>query len=101
MGYVQCTGFNVITRIQKHSRPVRCCWRCEKCPKCSGEFSKLLKGDYCPSCTIELRNKGLIWSQAYGNYVDPEKVNKEVLEREKKYLEPFQGELFNPQKPLL
>lgn len=101
MGYITCTGYNVRTHKQTHTREVRCCWRCEKCPKCSGEFKKLLKGDYCPSCTVHLLNKGLVWSPSYGNYVDPATVNKEVLEKERQFQEPFQGSLFDPQRRLL
>ena len=50
----------------------RCCWRCDACPKCSGKFNRVGKGDYCPDCTVWLKANGYVWSEFYKNYVTPE-----------------------------
>ena len=62
MGYVTCGRCN-------H----RCCWRCDECPKCSGKFEKLLKGDYCPDCTRAIKEAGGVWSEFRKDYVKRER----------------------------
>lgn len=87
------------TTCHKHKKEIRCCWNCERCPKCEG--FKLQKGDYCPDCTIRIINQGYIWSDYYNDYVKPDEVNKDILERERKHVQPVQGDLFAAQRVLL
>ncbi len=59
MGYVTC-------RLHR----VRCCWRCDRCPKCDG-IGRLLRGDYCAGCTAAIKAAGGIWSEFRKDYVLP------------------------------
>jgi len=61
MGYVTCG---------RHNR--RCCWACDRCPSCEPETGRLLRGDYCKSCTTELKIRGFVWSDYHQNWVTPE-----------------------------
>ena len=61
MGAVYCGKHNV-----------KCCWRCDDCPTCSGKFSRLLKGDYCPDCTEKIKAEGGVWSPYHQNYIKRE-----------------------------
>jgi hypothetical protein len=57
---------------------VKCCWRCDRCPRCEAEDHpqakpwKLQKGDYCPDCVKKNLADGYVWSEFYQNYVEPE-----------------------------
>lgn len=67
MGYVTCG---------RHGS--RCCWRCDKCPKCSGEFKRVGRGDYCPDCTLKLKAEGYVWSEFRKDFVQPETLAKDA-----------------------
>ncbi len=60
MGYVTC-GTHPKTR---------CCWRCDRCPKCDG-IGRLLRGDYCAQCTQRIRAAGGVWDKRRQDYVLP------------------------------
>jgi hypothetical protein len=51
-----------------------CCWRCDKCPKCSGEFPKVGRGDYCPECRAWLKANGYVFSKYRQDYVKAEEL---------------------------
>lgn len=63
MGYVTCG---------KHG--ARCCWHCDACPKCSGLFNKVGRGDYCPTCTAKLKASGYVWSEYRKDYVTADQL---------------------------
>jgi hypothetical protein len=58
----------------------RCCWKCDECPKCSGKFKRVSKGDYCPDCTKWLKANGYVWSRYYGNFMKPWELPDEERE---------------------
>jgi hypothetical protein len=58
MGYVTCGVHGV-----------RCCWSCDRCPKCEPETGKIGRGDYCNDCKVKLVSSGHVWSDYYQNYV--------------------------------
>lgn len=62
MGYVTC-GI--------HPRQ-RCCWRCDRCPKCEPQMGRLRRGDYCADCTAKNKAEGLVWSDYCKNWIKPE-----------------------------
>ena len=61
MGYVTCG---------KHG--CRCCWSCDRCPKCEPETGRIGRGDYCKDCKVKLLASGHVWSDYYKNYVPAE-----------------------------
>ena len=67
MGHVACG---------KHG--CRCCWSCDRCPKCQPETGRLRRGEYCADCTAKLKAKGLVWSAYFANYVPPEDAARHV-----------------------
>jgi hypothetical protein len=50
----------------------RCCWSCDRCPKCEGGTFRLGRGDYCPDCAGAIKAAGYVWSEFYKDYVKPE-----------------------------
>jgi len=50
----------------------RCCWKCDRCPRCEPDTGKLLRGDYCRRCTDELRARGFVWSAYFQDWVEPQ-----------------------------
>jgi hypothetical protein len=50
-----------------HQR-VRCCWRCERCPKCDG-IGRLRPGDYCADCVAWMKAHGYRWSAYTRDYI--------------------------------
>lgn len=74
MGYSTCPPIN---HPDLHRREVKVCWRCDRCPKEHG--FRLMRGDYCPTCTAEMRGKGLVWSPYYKDYVEPPLVPQTVV----------------------
>jgi len=50
----------------------RCCWRCDRCPKCERAVGRLRRGDYCAECTAKFRAEGFVWSEYNRDWVAPE-----------------------------
>ena len=65
MGHVYCPGKENLPWL--HTREIKCCWRCDRCPKEHG--FRLLKGEYCPDCTKWFKDNGFVWDEYTGNYV--------------------------------
>jgi hypothetical protein len=59
-----------VVRCGNHKR--KCCWRCDGCPSCNPAMGKLLRGDYCRSCTEKFKAEGRVWCDYYQNWVTPE-----------------------------
>lgn len=76
---------------------VKACRKCEQCPKCNGSFKRVGRGEYCPDCRAWFIYNDYIWSLYYQDYVRPETVNQEMLEKEKELRrkKPKQEDLFN------
>lgn len=64
MGFTTCGMHGIGTRGP------RCCWRCDRCPKCDG-IGRLMRGDYCKECTAWLQAQGYLWDKGSQNYVLP------------------------------
>ncbi len=64
MGYCACPGSRNHPHI--HQNEVRCCWRCDRCPK-EHNF-RLQRGDYCPDCVKWFKENGYVWSERLQNY---------------------------------
>ena len=47
----------------------RCCWRCDRCPRCEPETGRLLRGDYCRSCTEKFKAEGCTWDSYSRTYI--------------------------------
>jgi hypothetical protein len=71
MGTVYCPPIN---HPHLHSRDVKCCWRCDRCPKQHG--FRLQKGDYCPDCVKAMKVEGLVYSAYFNDYVKPDTAQK-------------------------
>jgi len=54
----------------------RCCWRCDRCPKCEPAVGRLRRGDYCAECIAKFRAEGFVWSAYYGNYVSRDDADR-------------------------
>ena len=50
----------------------KCCWRCDRCPKCDPKVGRLLRGDYCKDCTEKFKAEGYVFSTYYMNWIRPE-----------------------------
>jgi hypothetical protein len=74
MGYVTCSPSN---HSYLHAREVRCCWRCDRCPKEAG--FRLRKGDYCPDCVKAMKAEGLVYSAYFNDYVTPERAAEAIV----------------------
>jgi len=59
MGYVTC-GIH----------GVRCCWRCDRCPKCD-DIGPVRRGDYCGRCTRYIIAHGGRWNPYTKDYDPP------------------------------
>ena len=70
MGYVTCGTHNV-----------RCCWRCDRCPKCEPETGRIGRGDYCKDCTAKLKAEGFVWSDYYRDYVKADEHGPIIADR--------------------
>ncbi len=46
---------------------IRCCWRCDRCPKCNG-IGRLRRGDYCAACTAFILRHGGRWNPTTKDY---------------------------------
>jgi len=60
-----------------------CCWRCDECPKCSGKFTKVGRGDYCPTCRDWLKANGYVFSTYRMDYVKAEDLPADLKAKEK------------------
>jgi hypothetical protein len=67
VGYVTCGNHGC-----------RCCWGCDRCPKCDPETGKIGKGDYCEACRVKLLASGHVWSAYFQNYVPKDLAAKHV-----------------------
>lgn len=67
MGFVTCG-----------THGARCCWRCDSCPKCSGKFTRVGRGDYCPDCTAWLKANGYVFSTYRMDYVKAEDLPRDL-----------------------
>lgn len=61
MGHVRC-GLHGL----------RCCWRCDRCPRCDPETGRLGRGDYCRDCVKAMKLKGYTWNEYSGDYRPPD-----------------------------
>lgn len=66
MGYVTC-GMHGRDR-----QGPRCCWECDRCPRCEPSIGKLAQGDLCRSCRERARREGFRWDPAGGMWRKPE-----------------------------
>ena len=58
----------------------RCCWRCDKCPKCDGV--KIKRGDYCEECTAIIKSQGGVWSPDCQDYTKPTTLFADIINQE-------------------
>jgi hypothetical protein len=54
----------------------RCCWGCDRCPRCDGGAFRLGRGDYCPDCVKKLKAAGYVWSEFYKDYKTPDEIRR-------------------------